>query len=289
MPYCFSLAGFLQSISPFTATAGEESSLADIFSGLVTDYLSLYENLFDMKEMNLLMEWHEDVMITPTEELVPALDYVKNRVLLGHQYSVADLPRVALELKKFLSKSVEERQRALEHEANRQAEEIRIEPQARIVVERDLKRERELRKEDAADHVEQSRRAEDAASSKLWRERLAACLLISAAIWFFQDNLVASLVSRGVDAARWEHPLHIVTILLAASFLIVPAAFFVLSRPWRKESGAVVVSLTILVVIGASDLLTDETWSVWASKIEVAIFAGEIVYLLATRNRREQS
>jgi hypothetical protein len=155
MPYCFSLAGFLQSISPFTASAGEESSLADIFSSLVTDYLSLHENLFDMREMNLIMEWHEDVMITPPEQLVPALDYVKSKVLQGRQYSVADLPKVALELKKFLSKSVEERHQALETEAERRAAEIRREQQARADLEKELEREKELRSIDA---VEQKNR-----------------------------------------------------------------------------------------------------------------------------------
>jgi len=40
-----------------------------------------------------------------------------------------------------------------------------------------------------------------------------------------------------------------------------------------------------LLVIAVSHLISDETWSKWASRIEVAVFMGGILYLVITRNR----
>jgi len=63
--FCFSLIGFLQSLSPFVTTPSEEHSLADVFSALLTEQLFPAEQLFDPKELMLLVEMHRDVLSTP--------------------------------------------------------------------------------------------------------------------------------------------------------------------------------------------------------------------------------
>ena len=289
IPFCFSLAGFLQSISPFTATNLEERSVTDIFATLATEYLSSSETLFDLREMNLLMEWHEDVMRTPPAQLIRALDYIKSNVLHGRQYSVDDLPKVALELKKFLAASVEEQQRALAMEAHRRAEEVKEEQRARALIAAELEQERTLREEAAMAHAEERRRDQLAARSRQWRDRLIFGLLVSAAFWLFQDGLVAWALSKGLDA-RWEGEIRTAIAILAVLALLVPAWFFLRSVPWRGESIAIVISILVLAVLSAF-LSTfarfgETNLSKWSNWIQIATFAGGIIYLVVTRNRK---
>jgi hypothetical protein len=227
-----------------------------------------------MKEMNLLMELHEDVMITPPEQLLPALDYLKSKVLHGRQYTIADLPRVALELKKFLSKSVDERQRALEIEAQRRADEVKREQRARAAAEERLKRERQARERDQTLSV-----------TKQWRDRMIAGLILAGAFWFFRDNLTASVLSFGLYAPVWTTVVRVTIVSFAALSVFLPTFFFLRSVPWRNESIAVTASLVFLAVIASSHLFSDATWSRWASWIEIAGLGGVIVYLIATRNK----
>jgi len=314
LPFCFALAGFLQSISPFTASPDEESSLAEIFSALVSEYLSIVDNIFDMREMNLLMEWHEDVMITPAEELIPALDYVKKKVLEGRQYTVKDLTKVALELKKFLSKSSEERQRALHIEAERRAEEIRREQHARAYAEEvsrlkdeenvelrnriallgteseqqardldDLKetvtRERRIRENQ---ENTQLREREKARSLRL-RDRMIAGFVLGAGIWFFADGIVQFILAKGIDPIRWGHLVSVAIAGTGTLIFCLPALFYIRSTTWKAEAKAVTFTCIVLLAVFFSQLLDDQTLSRWASAIEIAVFISGITYLILTR------
>ena len=285
IPFCFSLAGFLQSISPFTATYMEERSVTDTFSTLVTEYLSPSETLFDLTEMNLLMEWHADVMRTPPPQLIRALDYIKSNVLHGRQYSVDDLPKVALELKKFLASSTEEQQRALAMEAQRRAEQVKEEQRARALLEAELKNERSRREEADVAHAEERRLDQLAARSRQWRDRLIFGLLVSAAIWIFQDGLVSWALSKGLDP-RWEGEIRTAIVILAFLSLLVPAWFFLRSVPWRGDSIALVISILVLAVLAAFARFAETTLSKWSNWIQIATFAGGIIYLVFTRNRK---
>jgi hypothetical protein len=314
LPFCFSLAGFLQSISPFTSTSDEEGSLADMFSALVTEYLSRSDSLFDMKEMNLLVEWHEDVMMTPQEELIP-LDYVKRRVLEGRQYKVDDLPKVALELKKFLSKSVEERQRALQSEAERRAEEVRKEQRARadaeetarlraeenLELQSDLERlntntelqaqsitdlnqaldhERELRQQQNTLQTEATRRER----TLRLRDRMIAGFLVGAAIWFLSDLIVTWLRSQGLLFNDWEEALRIMISGVGTVVFCLPALFYVQSVSWRNNSKIFFFALIVFLAFVGSRFIADETVSKLASLIEIAMAVSGAAYLLITRS-----
>jgi hypothetical protein len=112
--FCFSMLGFLQSISPFIQTSDEDDVIARFFSSLVADQIFLSEKLFDGRELALMAEMHSDVMATPAEVLVPAVDYIKHTVLHGRAYSRDDTQKVSLELKKFLASSSEEKRAALQ-------------------------------------------------------------------------------------------------------------------------------------------------------------------------------
>ena len=104
LPFCFPLAGFLQSVSPFLEAPDAQRSLVDLFSavldGEVRDISG--ESLFNLPELKIISEFHTDVLSTPVEQLVPAFDYVKSNVLGGKSYQRGDHTKVALELKKVL-------------------------------------------------------------------------------------------------------------------------------------------------------------------------------------------
>src|SRR5260370_2477721 len=66
-----------------------------------------------------MAEYHQDVMATPTDQVLRAFDYVKLKTLQGRPYRRADIPEVSLQLRKFLSSSREEQITALEMERAR--------------------------------------------------------------------------------------------------------------------------------------------------------------------------
>src|SRR5260370_42027158 len=66
-----------------------------------------------------MAEYHQDVMATPTDQVLRAFDYVKLKTLQGRPYRRADIPEVSLELRKFLSSNRDEQITALEMERAR--------------------------------------------------------------------------------------------------------------------------------------------------------------------------
>ena len=70
--------------------------MADIFSALLRDQFLPNDTLFDLKELALLVEMHQDVLSTPKDVLIPAVDYVKATVLRGKPYRTEDVGEVAL-------------------------------------------------------------------------------------------------------------------------------------------------------------------------------------------------
>ena len=109
--FCLPLAGFLQSVSPFVEAQSAPGSLVELFSAVLEGEVGnlVGKSLFELSELRVISELHADVLSTPAEQLVPALDYVKKNFLSGQQYSQEDHINVSLELKKFLTSSAQER------------------------------------------------------------------------------------------------------------------------------------------------------------------------------------
>jgi hypothetical protein len=119
--FAYSLLGFLQTVSPFVIASAEESCFADVLTALFNDQLSPRERMLSPKELVLLVQMHEDVLSTPPDQLVQAIDYVKSSILRGQPYSVAEYAEVSLGLKSFLASSADERRKELESERARAA------------------------------------------------------------------------------------------------------------------------------------------------------------------------
>ena len=111
-------------------------------------------------------------------------------------------------------------------------------------------------------------------------------LILGASFWFFQDGLVAAVLSKGLVGATWESVVRVIVITLATISIVVPTTFFLKSVPWRGESIAVVLSLVLLAVLAGTSFFTEATLSRWSSLIQIAVLLGQIVYLVVTRNRK---
>ena len=169
LPFCFPLVGFLQSVSPFVEAPEAQQSLVDLFSDILEREVGGFsgESFFDLSELKLISEFHTDVLATPVDQIIPAFDYVKGKVLGGKPYRRDDQTKVALELKKFLTSSMEEKQRALHEAAHHQKNLAELERSKRVRAEADV--------EAKEGEVERLRREMEAEKKeRLSRERRAA-------------------------------------------------------------------------------------------------------------------
>jgi len=282
-PAAFSFVGLLQTISPFVADAGAEHSLVDVFSALLTDQVMPTERVFDIQELKLIAEMHEDILSTPPEQLIQAFDYVKSAVLHGHAYRPEDHPMVALGLRKFLSASADERQHQLEMEnqrlraeAERQAEEGAFERHRREAAEQ---RAEDLANKVASLEEETARQAMLADSMRKTGERTANRQRLrqmmygfaaGAAVWFFGEGMVAHFLSRWPTLSSLERPLHTLIGAGGVFLFTLPSVTFVTHRPWRAEIKVVFLTLVFTLAIGLSRVLDDEMWSAWSAYVQIA-------------------
>ena len=74
LPFCFLLAGFLQSVSPFLEAPDAQHSLVGLFSAVLAGEIEDLsgESLFNLSELKIVSELHTDVLSTPVDQLVPA-------------------------------------------------------------------------------------------------------------------------------------------------------------------------------------------------------------------------
>ena len=168
LPFCFPLVGFLQSVSPFVEAPEAQQSLVDLFSDILEREVGGLsgESLFDLSDLKLISEFHTDVLTTPVDQIIPAFDYVKGKVLSGKPYRRDDQTKVALELKKFLTSSMEEKQRALHVAAHHEKGLAEVERSKRVRAEADVEA-----KEGEVDRLRRKMEAEKKES--LSRERHA--------------------------------------------------------------------------------------------------------------------
>lgn len=261
-PFTFPLSGFLQALSPFLTDGPQESALAAMFNAtLEDDVRGLTKQVsFDLQELRLIGEFHEDVLSTPTEQVIQALEYVKGAVLNGRPYYEADHARVALGLRKFLSSSESERQHALTTELERREQQLRDEIERREQAERradealareEGERDRHRATRDERTHAYQEIKK---SASKGRRDRLILAVvgaLLAFVCWRLDGALAASLVGE----ARQDWGRLVVRAIGAFVFLgtLVPVSL-TLSRPKRS----VVVGWAVLIALGGLGLGGDE-------------------------------
>ena len=257
LPFCFPLAGFLQSVSPFLEAPDAHRSLVDLFSAVLIGEVGDIsgESLFSLSELKIISEFHTDVLSTPVEQLVPAFDYVKSNVLGGKSYQREDHTKVALELKKFLTSSMGEKQIILQAEATRQKNVAASERAERKLAQQDAEDKQAVVSRLEAEVQEAGRRqVADARREGRLRAGFAVLgALLTACVWAFDSELVATILrvlslGSGFDVLlRQGVRLVGAAVLVGSSFLAVRP----LKPPYRM--GALTVIMAIAA--GGSDLI----------------------------------
>ena len=275
LPFCFPVVGFLQSVSPFLEAPEAQRSLVDLFSAVLDGEIGDLsgESLFNLSELKIISEFHTDVFSTPEEQLVPAFDYIKNNVLGGKLYERDAHTKVSLELKKFLTSSMEEKQKTLQAEAIRQKNVADVERARREVVEQDAKNKQA---EDAAaiEGAEQDAKEKQAEVSRLEEEvqkarrrqltdarregRLRAFLavlgaLLTAVIWAFDSELVATILRALSLGSSLDVLLRPGVRLVGAAVLVV--SFFPAVRPLKPTYRMGALTVIMAIAAGGSDLI----------------------------------
>jgi DNA-binding PadR family transcriptional regulator len=262
-PFCFGMLGFLQSISPFVSSIAEDDSLSSFFSALLTEQVFISEKLFDDRELALMAETHADVMAMPPDQVVIAVDYVKKQILKGEQYRVEKIPTVALELRKFLSATNEEKQRALESRAAGIAAEYQAIREA-MIKERALRSDYENKLRDAEDTLAKERSAsavqqdqiEEFHIADLRRNRrrqkilqaVLVLLVIAPALLLgrYSDRISAATAAYFGKDATFKAGCDLLLRMVKYGLLLAPCIFFIQRLKW---STAVKNGATALIVI----------------------------------------
>ncbi|MFX0207880.1 MAG: hypothetical protein ACFFDT_17965 [Candidatus Hodarchaeota archaeon] len=265
--FCFSLIGFLQGISPFLESVGEESSLVDLFSeALERDvYGFSRDELFDIQELKLIGELHEDVLSTSPEQVVLAFDYVKTNVLNNKSYQQADHPKVALALKKFLASTANEKQKALQAEARRLQEEVTRERERRQLAEREAQK-GQMRADKLETEIQAERtKTKKALSLKLATKRrelrLRAGLtvigvLFAAMIWTFESEFARLLIGGESASVAQIAKIQIIVRFIGSLLLVLTSLPIVMSL--RSSFRLSVLTFIIVVALVRLDLIGPE-------------------------------
>ena len=293
-PFSFGLIAFLHSISPFITTTGTDQSLAAVYSKFLTENLLPTESVFDIADLAVLAEMYEDAYATPPDRLIPALDYVKRRVLQGRPFTNDDVPRIALELRKFLTRSSDEQQEALRAEAARLEADIarhradiererRARTAAESAAESHSSDNLRLRQEIAAMQKhgeyqdEQITRLRADLDGSAHRRRRAVMLFgfaVGAVLLAFQGKLIELAVSSWPALTPGDYWLGAGATFLSVFLFAGPAIAFLRKAPWSSERRQCGVVVVLAVALATSRLLDDQTAAQWADILAIATLGG---------------
>lgn len=260
-PFCYTLIGFLQTVSPFLISGKEEQGFAGIFSALIKEQILPREQLFNLRELTLLVEMHQDVISTPKEKLIAAIDYVKSAVLQGQAYRIENRAEVALGLRSYLASSSEEQIIELEKEhvrldavAKQEAQVAVEERRLRLMTESAMRSQVEQLTEYQEQTNEQSVEisalkdkiaSEDRAKRRRTTIRAALFLLIGYLLIWFRYSVTISI--EAVVPALKSYGLVPKIVLAVGWILVVADAAFYLRRAKWPDQGRVGLMAVLLV------------------------------------------
>ena len=251
LPFCFPLVAFLQSVSPFLEIPSTRHKLVDVFSafleGEIGDLSS--HTLFEIGELRVLSELHADVLTLPADQLLPALDYVKNNFLEGKPYRGENHTSVALELRKFVVSSAHEKQEELLVQL---AEQKQLSTNTQRVVE-------ELRDELSRLKCKVNATNEQNVAKLRTNNKLTGALavfgvVLACVFWWFDmgisQGITGNMQLEGVDLATISY----LTRALGAIVFVGATTPLILRLP-EGPYRWIVPTILIAIAIGASDLI----------------------------------
>ena len=297
IPVCFSFFGFIQSISPFVTSAEDERPLAELLTDVIASHIGVSGQVFQADELALIAEMHSDVLSTPPDQLLLALDYIKTVELNGENYDIKHVAKVSLGLRKFLSKSTDERIRAFQMETARLAAEKEKADQFRSQAEESESARRlevaELRNTVSAtrkDNLQLSSRVQSFEATTIPRKQavigtLGACgLFFSIAAGLRRAVILSYINGSSSEPATTLFDAGCLLVALVSSIALAP----IVSRNpiYQKRLGWCAISVAVLLfcVLGNHD----------ASKanhiidLGIKIAAGVAAFSYISRKKRER-
>lgn len=292
--FCFSQVGLVHSISPFLAGAAEERAFTEVFAALMDDQFKPIGTVFDLSELRVMADFHADVMAMPEEQVLLAFDFVKAHTLHGRQYREADVPRVSLELRKFLSSSHEEQMDAMRSEAARLQQEYEEQRRLREASERERDGARgrsaglEATIDTLVDQVEESEGERLRVERELLAERkrgnevrrrtralgAAAGVLGGLALSKVRPGLTTLTLDAFHLAANYRVFIALVLRVGGAAMFVGPALLFLRHERWPREGRLILAVLLIGAALGRFGFADSSKLGIAADVIGVATFLG---------------
>jgi hypothetical protein len=298
---CFSLLGFLQSLSPFLTPPGTEHSLADVFAKLLTDQIFPTEPLFDVGELLLLAEKNRDVLVTPKDRLIPALEYLKTQVLRGQPYTQSEIPAVSLALGTFMTRDADLREKELIRRVEVASAEAKISKEdadlSRALQSQTLMQLHESSAENEAlkAKVEQLISSHEQSQRESIRKRnrrrnlfRTIGILSGLYLWGLRESLWKTVNGRwNLVNSAWQHT-AITGCGLAGLVVIVLSLWHLLRhRDAAKQTKILVVSMVVAAIIVSTTFLKPETVSAWAEALQIGGVVG-LMLMVWFKDKRDR-
>jgi hypothetical protein len=272
----------------------------------LADQLFPRERVFNLKELFLLAEMHQDVLSTPKEQLIQAVDYVKSTVLAGKTYKPSDYNHVSLGLKSFLACSSEQQRQELERQKEvreREAEEqkqlaaeerkLRQESQSKIqeqlleiadLREAGVEKDQELISIKAEADQQFCQLTRRAAEAEL-RIRFVWMLVgyaLGVAIWSFEASIAGYVLWKWNLPLSWAVLLLLVRLAGLAAFMI-PSTSWLKGVEWKENRKIAFLALTLIVALRWAKLAEADVSIYSMSALGTSI--GTLLLLLVDRGR----
>jgi len=303
-PFSFYLIGFLHSISPFLTTPNEELLFVDVFSTLLSEQIVPDGPMFEVSELALMAEFHEDVMSTPPEQILIAFDYIKKKALDGRTYKQSDIQTVSLELKKFLTSSRDEQKQALEQENNRLAAKLELEKrkyeetsqlvqsqqseneslrvQLDELQQSDAKKQKQIKEisQEITNYQQQIKKSIYDQKVQSLRNQAIALGLLGGGVLFYKERLFQILIEQLPNLAEFKDIFLPIIGLTGAVSILFPAFRYIRLKLWETEYKLIIFGVLVIAVLFFSKVLSDDGISRLANLTEVglliaaAMFAG---------------
>jgi hypothetical protein len=294
--FCFSLLGFLQSISPFVTVNSAQHTLATVFDKLLTARILPIKPLFEIRELHLLAEKNRDVLATPKDQLIKALEYAKSVVLKGQRYTQEEVPEVALALRTYLVSEADHREKELTRTRDLAVQQS-LSDQEKARISEEHERQALLQVQDKSREIEKLK-----AENRLLEEakKLSIRMLGRHANWLRAIGILIGLCLWGTRDYAWQFisnrwnlkgsALELITIivigLLGLAIICLSLLNFLRDKETAKKTKFLVTGPIFAAVVLFASFLKPEARTALSDALEIgAVLAGFVLFLFSKRER----
>jgi hypothetical protein len=274
----FSLSSFLQCISPFVQ--GKQSdTLYQLFERVLENDSAVagVGNLFEVSELQIISEYHQDIMASEPEQLHFAFEFVKSSYLNGNNITRENQHKVHLQIKQFLRSSEDEQKNAMRDEMARKHK-LAFDAQLALVEKEGnevklLSENKELEDKLLISSVQQKKGHRDKLFLRIPLFILG--LLLSFVPWLYDDlilkaaihlNLISSTIFN-IDSKIIFRCIGSITFVALSS----PICFW-----FNKEVRVWLLSFVFMLSIYFSKTITSNSLSTLSAYIGISIFLAGI-------------